>query len=226
MENTKIAIIGLGYVGLPLAVEFAKKYEVIGFDIHQPRIDGLIKGEDTTLEIETKDLNKVLQDQIGKKGLYLTSDLQELSRSNTYIITVPTPIDANKKPDLTPLYEASKTVGGVLEVGDLVIYESTVYPGATEEECVPILEKVSNLKFEPRIEFILLSIFRLNFSVIPLESLYAKFNIFGSFFKSTPIINPPPNPTCFAILFRKAIACSGYKLPIVEPGKKTVLLFV
>jgi UDP-N-acetyl-D-galactosamine dehydrogenase len=147
MENTRIAIIGLGYVGLPLAVEFAKKYEVIGFDINQPRIEDLRDGEDSTLEIETKDLSAVLQLETGKIGLFLTSNLQELSRANTYIVTVPTPIDANKKPDLTPLYKASQTVAEVLEAGDLVIYESTVFPGATEEECVPILERVSNLKY-------------------------------------------------------------------------------
>ncbi len=145
MKNTKIAIIGLGYVGLPLAVEFAKKYQVIGFDINKNRIDELISGKDHTLEIEHKDLLDVLVDDSSKKGLFLTKNPEQLIGATVYIVTVPTPIDANKKPNLDPLYKASKTVGKVLQKGDVVIYESTVYPGATEEECVPILEKQSNL---------------------------------------------------------------------------------
>ena len=145
MKNTKIAIIGLGYVGLPLAVEFAKKYQVIGFDINKNRIDELISGKDHTLEIEHKDLLDVLVDDSSKKGLFLTKNPEQLIGATVYIVTVPTPIDANKKPNLGPLYKASKTVGKVLQKGDVVIYESTVYPGATEEECVPILEKQSNL---------------------------------------------------------------------------------
>ena len=143
MKNTRIAIIGLGYVGLPLAVEFAKKYQVIGFDINQNRIDELAKGNDHTLEIDTDRLKKVLDD----KSFILTSDKKELASANFYIITVPTPIDEQKKPNLKPLYGASETVGNVLKKDDIVVYESTVYPGATEEECVPILEKVSGLKY-------------------------------------------------------------------------------
>lgn len=147
MKNIKIGIIGLGYVGLPLAVEFAKKYKVIGFDINASRIDELKTGNDHTLEISKNDLQDVLVADSAMKGLYLTNDLEELSRASVYIITVPTPIDENKKPDLNPLYKASKTVGKVLQKNDVVIYESTVYPGATEEECVPILEMHSGLVF-------------------------------------------------------------------------------
>ena len=143
MKNTKIAIIGLGYVGLPLAVEFAKKYSVVGFDINKKRIDELNSGNDHTLEVNSKDLSSVLHND----GLFLTSEKKDLATANFYIITVPTPIDEQKKPNLAPLYSASKTVGSVLKKGDIVVYESTVYPGATEEECVPILEKTSGLKF-------------------------------------------------------------------------------
>lgn len=143
MKNTKIAIIGLGYVGLPLAVEFAKKYQVIGFDINQNRIDELAKGNDHTLEIDTYRLKDVLSN-----GTFtLTSNKEDLASANFYIITVPTPIDEQKKPNLKPLYGASEIVGNVLKKDDVVVYESTVYPGATEEECVPILEKISGLKY-------------------------------------------------------------------------------
>ena len=140
MENIKIAIIGLGYVGLPLAVEFGKKYKTIGFDIDNKRIEELENGIDKTLEVENSNL---------KSAIYLsyTSNLEELKNYNYYIITVPTPIDKNKRPDLTPLLKASETVGKVLKENDIVIYESTVYPGATEEDCVPVLEKFSGLKF-------------------------------------------------------------------------------
>ncbi len=147
MKNTKIAIIGLGYVGLPLAVEFAKKYKVIGFDINQQRIAALNAFNDSTLEIETSILKEIIVEKTSTSGLYLTSNSDDLSSATTFVITVPTPIDANKKPDLSPLYSATKMVAEVLKIGDIVIYESTVYPGATEEECVPILERVSNLKF-------------------------------------------------------------------------------
>ena len=147
MKNTKIAIIGLGYVGLPLAVEFAKKYRVVGFDINKRRIDELTSGIDSTLEITKENLSKVLVDDFDKKGLFLTNSIDQLIKADVYIVTVPTPIDANKKPNLDPLYKASKTVGKVLQKGNIVIYESTVYPGATEEECVPILEKHSKLIF-------------------------------------------------------------------------------
>jgi len=144
----KIAIIGLGYVGLPLAVEFAKKGPVIGFDINQARVKELSEGHDSTLETEDHELQSVLvnKDDI-KKGLFLTTSLMSLQDCQIYIVTVPTPIDANKHPDLTPLVKASETVGKVIKKGDIVIYESTVYPGATEEECLPVIEKVSGLKF-------------------------------------------------------------------------------
>lgn len=135
-----IAVIGLGYVGLPLAVEFGKKYAVIGFDINQARITELRAGKDHTLEISTEEFVEAVQ-------LSLTSEINELAKANIYIVTVPTPIDAHKRPDLTPLLRASETVGRVLKKGDIVIYESTVYPGATEEDCVPVLERMSGLKF-------------------------------------------------------------------------------
>lgn len=147
MKKNKIAIIGLGYVGLPLAVEFAKKYDVLGFDINQARINELNQGTDHTLEVETKKLQAVLNDGSKNMGLYCTNELEKIKECNYYIITVPTPIDANQQPDLTPLFKASETVGKALSKEDIVIYESTVYPGATEEECVPVLERFSNLKF-------------------------------------------------------------------------------
>ena len=148
MSDKKIVIIGLGYVGLPLAVEFAKKYNTIGFDINQSRIEQLNRGLDKTLEIAPDDLKSVLKIINDEKiGLFCTKDSLEIQKANVYIVTVPTPIDKNNKPDLTPLLKASATVGKVLKKGDIVIYESTVYPGATEEECVPILEKESGLVF-------------------------------------------------------------------------------
>lgn len=144
----KIAIIGLGYVGLPLARLFATKYPVIGFDINKDRIAALNGGHDSTLEVEDEILKAVLVDQFSDKtGLYCTDDLEVLKGCNVYIVTVPTPVDKNNRPDLTPLYKASETVGKVLKKGDIVIYESTVYPGVTEEECVPVLERVSGLQF-------------------------------------------------------------------------------
>lgn len=139
-KNLKIAIIGLGYVGLPLAVEFGLKRPVIGFDINQKRINELKSGNDLTLEITSEQLAAATQ-------LSYTNNIEELCLCNCFIITVPTPIDNYKRPDLTPLIKASETVGQVLKKGDIVIYESTVYPGATEEDCVPVLEKVSGLKF-------------------------------------------------------------------------------
>ena len=142
----KIAIIGLGYVGLPLAVEFAKKYEVGGFDINQDRVNELNQGHDSTLEVSDNDLSKVLVTN-GKIGLKLTFDVNEIKDSNIYIVTVPTPVDRNNRPILTPLINASETVGKILKQNNIVIYESTVYPGVTEDECVPVLEKHSGLKF-------------------------------------------------------------------------------
>ena len=150
VENARIAIIGLGYVGLPLALEFAKKYDTLGFDINQDRVEELQKGKDRTQEASITDLKKVLAlKHEGKKqvGLMLSFDKNDLSRYNTFIVTVPTPIDQFKAPDLRPLLKASEMLGSILKTGDIVIYESTVYPGCTEEECIPMLEKVSGLKF-------------------------------------------------------------------------------
>lgn len=143
----KIAVIGLGYVGLPLARLFATKYNVIGFDINQIRINELQNGHDVTLEVEDHILKTVLKTTNDENiGLYCSFDLAAIQDCNYYIITVPTPVDKNNRPDLTPLYRASETVGKVLKKGDIVIYESTVYPGATEEECIPVLERISGLK--------------------------------------------------------------------------------
>ncbi len=148
MEKENIAIIGLGYVGLPLAVEFAKKFPVIGFDISQKRVAELQEGSDSTLEVSDKELNEVLKKSPDNQpGLYVTSNPNDLKNANIYIVTVPTPTDKYNRPVLTPLIDASKTVGKYLKPGDIVIYESTVYPGVTEEECVPVLEKTSGLKF-------------------------------------------------------------------------------
>ena len=146
--DIKIAIIGLGYVGLPLARLFATQYSVVGFDINQSRIDALRQGKDTTLEIDSTSLQQVLVETSScEKGLYCTSTLAEIADCNYFIVTVPTPVDKNNRPDLTPLYKSSETVAKVLKRGDIVIYESTVYPGVTEEECVPVLEKISGLVF-------------------------------------------------------------------------------
>lgn len=148
MESKQhIAVIGLGYVGLPLAVEFAKKYSVVGFDINSRRVKEIMKGFDHTLEIEEDMLKKVLSDGAGSQGLYCSDKITDIQSCNIFIITVPTPTDKHNNPDLTPLYKASETVGSVLKKGDIVIYESTVYPGVTEEECAPVLEKTSGLKF-------------------------------------------------------------------------------
>ncbi|ASM36778.1 nucleotide sugar dehydrogenase [Campylobacter sputorum] len=139
---TKIAVIGLGYVGLPLAVAFSNKFEVIGYDINKDRIKELQNGSDKTLEINDDELKNSL-----KNGIKFSSNLNDLKEFNFFIIAVPTPVDKNNRPDLTPLLKASQSVANVLKKGDIVVYESTVYPGATEEECVPVLEKYSNLKF-------------------------------------------------------------------------------
>lgn len=148
MTDIKIGIIGLGYVGLPLARLFATSYNVVGFDIKEERIKELNQGIDGTLEVSEEDLKSVLHDS-GEKGngLYCSSSLEDLEDCNYYVITVPTPIDKNNRPVLTPLYKSSEAIGSVLKKGDVVIYESTVYPGVTEDECVPVLEKVSGLTF-------------------------------------------------------------------------------
>jgi UDP-N-acetyl-D-glucosamine/UDP-N-acetyl-D-galactosamine dehydrogenase len=147
-QHPTIAIIGLGYVGLPLAVAFALKYRVVGFDINRTRIEALRSGHDTTLEISDSELKQRMASgpQASGPGLWVSHDAADLAPADVYIITVPTPIDEHKRPDLGPLERASKTVGGVLKQGNVVIYESTVYPGATEEVCIPILEKESGLK--------------------------------------------------------------------------------
>lgn len=147
-SNSKIAVIGLGYVGLPLARLFATQHAVVGFDINAARVSALQSGTDTTLEVDDATLQKVLVDtNSGAIGLYCTTDLAEIADCHYYIVTVPTPVDKNNRPDLTPLYKASEAVGKVLKKGDIVIYESTVYPGVTEEECVPVLERISGLQF-------------------------------------------------------------------------------
>lgn len=151
-KEKKIAVIGLGYVGLPLAVEFAKKYKTIGFDINRTRVKALKKGEDHTLEVASNDLKGVLINDTeyllkAEVGLLPTADILDIQEATVFIITVPTPTDKNKRPVLTPLLKSSETVGAVLKKGDIVIYESTVYPGVTEDECVPVLERMSGLKF-------------------------------------------------------------------------------
>jgi len=143
MERIKIGIIGLGYVGLPLCIEFAKKYPTVGFDIFQRRVDELRKGYDRTLEVSAEELQAIN----AETGLQYSTDINDLADCNYYIVTVPTPIDKNRRPDLRPLCNASETVGKVLKKADIVIFESTVYPGATEEDCVPVLEKHSGLVF-------------------------------------------------------------------------------
>lgn len=152
MNNTRICIVGLGYVGLPLAVEFSKKYSVVGFDINSNRINELLNGNDITKEISSEMLKSVISspgNPLAKegKGLKFATEKEGIYDCNIYIVTVPTPINKHKNPDLTPLYKASETVGKVLKKGDIVIYESTVYPGVTEDECVPVLEKNSKLTF-------------------------------------------------------------------------------
>ena len=148
MKKDKIAIIGLGYVGLPLARLFATKYSVVGFDINTERISELMSGNDSTLEVDNETLQSVLiVEDSDSNGLFCTNQLDKIKDCNYYIVTVPTPVDKNNRPILTPLIKASETVGAVLKKGDIVIYESTVYPGATEEDCIPVLEKVSGLKF-------------------------------------------------------------------------------
>ena len=149
-HKNKIAVIGLGYVGLPLARLFATKYPVVGFDINAARVQELQSGKDATLEVEDHLLQSVLLDKNPSDetiGLFCSDQIEDIADANIYIITVPTPVDKNNRPVLTPLYKSSETVGKVLKKGDIVIYESTVYPGVTEEECIPVLEKVSGLTF-------------------------------------------------------------------------------
>ena len=140
-SNTKIAIIGLGYVGLPLATEFAKKYKVIGFDINQSRIDELEKNNDSTIEIKSENISSV------RDNLNFTSNINDIKKCNIYIVCIPTPIDQFNKPNLEPLILSSKSVGAVIKKGDIIIYESTVYPGVTEDVCVKELEQSSGLIF-------------------------------------------------------------------------------
>lgn len=148
MKKDKIAVIGLGYVGLPLARLFATKYSVVGFDINSDRISEIMSGFDSTLEVDNEILRSVLiDDDSDSNGLFCTNQLDKIKDCNYYIVTVPTPVDKNNRPILIPLIKASESVGSVLKKGDIVIYESTVYPGATEDDCVPVLEKVSGLKF-------------------------------------------------------------------------------
>lgn len=143
MQNIKICVIGLGYVGLPLARLFSTKYETIGFDMNQSRVDALNSGHDATLEVA----DELLQDAIKNHGFKCTTQLEDIRDCNFYVVAVPTPVDNDNHPDLRPLWGASETVGKVISKGDIVVYESTVYPGVTEEECLPVVEKVSGLKF-------------------------------------------------------------------------------
>ena len=143
MKQIKICVIGLGYVGLPLARLFSTKYETIGFDMNQKRVDALMSGHDATLEV----VDELLQDAINNHGFICTTDIETIKSCNFYVVAVPTPVDENNRPDLKPLWDASETVGKVINKGDIVVYESTVYPGVTEEECLPVVEKVSGLKF-------------------------------------------------------------------------------
>lgn len=143
MKSIKIAVIGLGYVGLPLARLFSTKYETIGYDMNQQRVDALMAGHDATLEVD----DALLQEAIDKNGFWCTTKLDEIKDCNFYVVAVPTPVDENNRPDLKPLWGASQTVGQVIGKGDIVVYESTVYPGVTEEECLPVVEKVSGLVF-------------------------------------------------------------------------------
>lgn len=143
MKDIKIAVIGLGYVGLPLARLFSTKFPTIGYDINQERVNRLMQGKDDTLEVE----DALLQEAIDKHNFVCTTDLDKIKECNFFVVTVPTPVDRHNNPDLTPLYKASETVGKVIKKGDIVVYESTVYPGVTEEECLPVVERISGLKY-------------------------------------------------------------------------------
>ena len=143
MQNIKICVVGLGYVGLPLARLFSTKYPTVGFDMNQSRVDALMAGHDATLEVK----DELLQDAIKNHGFICTTDMEKIKDCNFYVVAVPTPVDENKVPDLKPLWGASETVGEVISKGDIVVYESTVYPGVTEDECLPVVERVSGLKY-------------------------------------------------------------------------------
>ena len=143
MNNVRICVVGLGYVGLPLARLFSTKYPTIGYDMNQKRVDELMGGHDLTLEVS----DELLQNAINYHGFVCTTDLEQIKGCNFYVVAVPTPVDVNNRPDLRPLWSASETVGKVISKGDIVVYESTVYPGVTEEECLPVVERVSGLKF-------------------------------------------------------------------------------
>ena len=143
LEDVKIAVIGLGYVGLPLARLFSTKFKTIGYDMNPYRVDGLMSGHDATLEVS----DELLQDALNNHGFICTTDIEKIKNCNFYVVAVPTPVDENNRPDLKPLWGASETVGKVISKGDVVVYESTVYPGVTEEECLPVVERVSGLKF-------------------------------------------------------------------------------
>ena len=142
-QNIKIAVIGLGYVGLPLARLFSTKFKTVGFDLNRSRVDALMGGHDATFEVD----DELLQEAISKNGFVCSTDLEAIRDCNFYVVAVPTPVDENNRPDLRPLWGASETVGKVISKGDVVVYESTVYPGVTEEECLPVVEKVSGLRF-------------------------------------------------------------------------------
>lgn len=143
LKDVKIAVIGLGYVGLPLARLFSTKYKTVGFDMNADRCAALMAGHDATLEVS----DELLLDAIHNHGFLCTSDINDIRDCNFYVVAVPTPVDENHNPDLSPLYQASETVGQVISRGDIVVYESTVYPGVTEEECLPVVERMSGLKF-------------------------------------------------------------------------------
>lgn len=142
-NNMKIGVVGLGYVGLPLARLFSTKYPTVGYDLNTKRVKDLMSGHDMTLEVD----DNLLADAINNNGFLCSSNLEDIKDCNIYIVAVPTPVDENNRPDLKPLWGASETIGKVISKGDIVIYESTVYPGVTEEECIPVVEKVSGLKY-------------------------------------------------------------------------------
>ena len=143
LSDYRICVIGLGYVGLPLARLFSTRYETVGFDMNQSRVDALMSGHDATLEVS----DELLKEAIEKNGFRCTTDIDQIRNCNFYVVAVPTPVDENNRPDLRPLLKASETVGKVISPGDIVVYESTVYPGVTEEECLPVVEQVSGLIF-------------------------------------------------------------------------------